>query len=105
MGHRGCFEPGVFNSAELIVFLDAPLWKYLFFILKRFVQNGLNPRSELPEYCPEYVGIFKAFKMAFIYQKVTSPLLLNLANELTPNQKIRFIKKRADSESFLATFP
>ena len=34
--------------------------------------------------------------MAFIYQKVTKPLLLKLANELTFHQKIVFIKKRSD---------
>jgi|SRR3989344_4310505 len=93
----------VFKSAELIIFLDIPLWECILGILKRFAQNGLKTRNDLPKNCPEYIGVFKAIKVAFIYQKVTRPLLLNLANELTLNQKIIFIKKRADCEGFFAS--
>lgn len=93
----------VFKSAELIVFLDIPLWKCILNILMRFAQNGLKTRSDLPENCPEYLGVVKAIKVAFIYQRVTRPLLFNLANELTLNQKIIFINKRSECEKFLAS--
>lgn len=88
----------VFKSADFIVFLDIPLWRCIFGILKRFIKTGLQTRSDLPDNCPEYIGVLKAIKIAFIYQKVTRPMLLALAKQLTLNQKIVFVKTRKDCE-------
>lgn len=62
----------VFKSAELIIILDIPLWACILGILKRFAQNGLKTRNDLPRNCPEYIGVFKAIKVAFllVYQSL-----------------------------------
>jgi adenylate kinase family enzyme len=64
------------DEAEEIYFLDIPTYRCIFNIVKRFVKNGFGTRKELPKNCPEYLGVFKAIKMALIFKKVTRPWLL-----------------------------
>ncbi|MBT3982811.1 MAG: hypothetical protein HOE90_15740 [Bacteriovoracaceae bacterium] len=45
-------------------------------IIFRFLQNGVGTRESLPANCPEYIGVFKAIRVAFIYQKKTLPMIL-----------------------------
>jgi adenylate kinase family enzyme len=93
----------VFKSADFIIFLDLPLWKCLLSIIKRFFQTGLKTRSDLPKNCPEYIGVLKALRIAFIYQRKTRLQLHKLSKQLTSNQKIIFVKARNDCEKVLAS--
>lgn len=68
----------VFEAADIIFFLDIPLYRCLINIIKRFFSNGFKTREFLPENCPEYIGVFKAIRIAFIYQRSTRPYLLNM---------------------------
>lgn len=80
-----------FHAADTVFFLDISLYRCLFNILKRFLSNGFKTRESLPENCPEYIGVFKAIRVAFLYQKKTRPLILNLI-EATPDKKILWVK-------------
>lgn len=80
-----------FLAADTIYFLDIPLYRCLFNIIKRFLDNGLKTRDSLPKNCPEYLGVFKAIKIAFLYQKQTRPYILGMI-ESNRNKKIIWIK-------------
>ena len=71
----------VFLAADTVFFLDIPLYRCVFNIVKRFFYNGFKTRESLPANCPEIFGVFKAIKIAFIYQKVTRPIILNVIAE------------------------
>lgn len=57
------------EKADVVIFLDLPLHRCIFNIIKRFLKNGLGTRPELPENCPEYIGVIKAIKVAFYFHK------------------------------------
>lgn len=59
----------VFLAAERVYFLDIPPWRCLINIIRRFAFNGIATREDLPKNCPEYVGVFKAIRIVFLYQK------------------------------------
>ena len=67
----------VFDAANQIIFLDLPLWRCLANIVKRFVKSPIGTRSQLPGGCPEWIGVWKAIKVAFLYQRVTRPQILS----------------------------
>ncbi len=71
----------VFEEADKVYFLDIPTHRCLINILKRFVKNGIGTRKELPESCPEYIGVFKAIRIVFIYNKLTRPWLMSEAKD------------------------
>lgn len=90
-----------FDAADTIFFIDMSLTRCLFNIVSRFLKNGIGTRNSLPENCPEYIGVFKAIKVAFYYNKNTRPWLISSieANvtsgeliESTPQKKIVWIK-------------
>jgi hypothetical protein len=68
------------NAADAIIFIDIPLYRCLFNILKRFLSNGFGTRECLPENCPEYIGVFKALQVALKYQKNTRPWIIDSIN-------------------------
>ncbi|MCA9487098.1 MAG: hypothetical protein KC548_05575 [Nanoarchaeota archaeon] len=80
------------KEADKVYFLDLPLYRCLINIVKRFIKNGLGTREGLPLNCPEYIGVIKAIKIAFLYEKVTKPWLLE---ELSSGKVIR-IKRHED---------
>ena len=81
----------LFEASDTIFFLDIPLYRCLVNILKRFLSNGFKTRESLPENCPEYIGVFKAIRIAFIYQKQTRPAILQMIQAF-PEKKIVWIK-------------
>lgn len=81
----------VFLAADVIYFLDIPLHICIKNILVRFLTNGLKTRESLPENCPEYLGVFKAIKITFVYQKKTRPIIIDLINE-HKEKKIIWVK-------------
>lgn len=81
----------LFEAADTVFFLDIPLYRCLGNIIKRFLSNGFKTRESLPENCPEYIGVFKAFRIAFIYQKNTRPAILQMIQSF-PKKKIIWIK-------------
>ncbi len=89
-----------FLAADTIFFLDMPLHRCLFNILRRFLANGLGTRDSLPANCPEYLGVFKAIRIAFIYQKSTRPHILELIAE-HKQKKVIWIKSYRDLEKTL----
>lgn len=82
----------IFLAADTIFFLDIPLYRCLINIVTRFIQNGFKTRESLPKDCPEYIGVFKAIKVAFLYQKHTRPALLQMINE-HPLKQVFWFKK------------
>ncbi|NCN40940.1 hypothetical protein GW916_06785 [bacterium] len=84
-----------FLAADTIYFLDIPLSRCLLNILKRFISNGFKTRIGLPPNCPEYIGVFKAIRVAFLYQRKTRPMLMSLENSL-PSKNIFWIKSYSD---------
>ena len=67
----------VLSAAERVYFLDIPTYKCIFNIVKRFLKNGLKTRRDLPNNCPEYIGVLKAIKIALIFKKVTRPWIIS----------------------------
>jgi len=65
------------READTIYFLDIPVYRCTFNVLKRFIKNGLGTRPDLPNNCPEYIGVTKSLKTHFIFHKVTRPFLLD----------------------------
>lgn len=84
-----------FKAADKIYFLDLPLYKCLFNIFKRFLANGPTTRDTLPPNCPEYIGVFKALKVAFAYQKKTRPFIIELIGEY-PEKEVVWIKNHSE---------
>ena len=80
-----------FRAADAVFFLDIPLYRCIFNILRRFFSGGLKTRESLPENCPEYIGVFKALRITFIYQMQTRPFILSLI-EANPQKKILWVK-------------
>jgi adenylate kinase family enzyme len=66
----------VFDAADTIVFLDLPLHRCLLNIVLRFAKNGIGTRDSLPEKCPEWIGVWKAIKISFVYHRNTRPEIL-----------------------------
>lgn len=64
------------KAADVVYFLNIPLYRCLINIISRFIKNGFQTREDLPSNCPEYIGVFKAIRIAFIYEKVTKPWVL-----------------------------
>ena len=64
------------EEADKVFFLDMPLHRCLLNIVKRFLKNGLGTREGLPSNCPEFIGVFKAIKIVFVFRKATRPWLL-----------------------------
>lgn len=94
----------VFQSADTIFFLDISLQRCLVNIVKRFIANGFKTRVSLPENCPEYIGFFKAVRIAFIYQKLTRPHLLNLIETNQNKKKIIKIKNHGEISGLTKSF-
>lgn len=92
-----------FQAADTIFFLDIPLQRCLINIVKRFISNGFRTRASLPENCPEYIGFFKAVRIAFVYQKLTRPYLLNLIESNQNKKKIIIIKNHDEIPNFTKT--
>jgi adenylate kinase family enzyme len=78
--HRDWIIDGVstqaFEKADLVIFLDVSLYRCICNIIVRFLKNGFKTREGLPERCPEYIGVIKAIKVTFRFQKNTRPKLL-----------------------------
>ena len=89
------------KAADTIVVLDLPLGVCLANIIKRFIKNGPGTRQGLPKQCPEIIGVFKALKLAFIYQRQTRPKILGLIEECPPSKKIVVIRARQEISSIL----
>jgi adenylate kinase family enzyme len=66
----------VFEEADKVYFLDIPAYRCVINIVKRFLENGFGTREEMPDGCPEFIGVWKAIRIVFIYGKVTRPWLL-----------------------------
>lgn len=64
------------QEADIVYFLNLPLHKCLLNITKRFLKNGFKTREDLPNNCPEYIGVLKAYKIAFIFEKKTKPWII-----------------------------
>lgn len=61
------------REAELVYFLNLPHHRCLLNIFIRFLSNGFKTRVDLPNNCPEYIGVFKAIKISFLYERLTKP--------------------------------
>jgi len=64
------------KEADVIYFLNIPLYRCLINIISRFLKNGPKTRKGLPSNCPEYIGVLKAIRIAFIFEKITKPWIL-----------------------------
>ena len=65
------------KEANMIYFLDIHPLRCALNVLFRFIKNGLGPRPELPNKCPEYIGFFKALKIICIFPRVSKPWLVD----------------------------
>jgi adenylate kinase family enzyme len=89
----------IFEAADTIFFLDIPLSKCLGNIIKRFTSNGFKTRESLPVNCPEYIGVFKAIHVAFLYQKHTRPVILQMIKS-SKGKKIYWIRDYRQLQSW-----
>ena len=71
----------VLNGADKVYFLNISVFQCVINIVKRFFKNGLGSRKDLPDNCPEYIGFLKAIKIAFIFNRMTRPWLLERKNK------------------------
>jgi len=74
----------VLKAADLVIFLDIPIYQCLVNILSRFWSNGFKTRQELPQNCPEYKGVLLALSLVLKFNRNTRPLFLRARRE---NQK------------------
>ena len=86
----------VFREASTVYFLDVPLPRCLLNIVKRFLLNGLKTREDLPPGCPEYVGVLKAIRVAFLYHRQTRPFIFKLI-ESHPEKEIIWVRNYRDA--------
>lgn len=66
----------VMQKADIIYFLDIPLYRCVFNILKRFCRYGLRVREHLPAHCPEYIGVWLALKIVFLFPQYSRPWIM-----------------------------
>jgi adenylate kinase family enzyme len=88
-----------FRAADIIYFLDIPLFRCPFNILSRFLKYGFKTREGLPPGCPEYIRVFKAIRVAILYQRQTRPFILKLIEE-HPEKEIIWIRSYSEIQPY-----
>ncbi len=68
------------KEADIVYFLNLPHYKCILNIIKRFLKNGFKTRNDLPPNCPEYLGVLKAIKISFLYEKTTKDWIVDNLN-------------------------
>ena len=80
-----------FAKADLILFIDGPLWRHYWWCTKRQIQSLWSPRKELPEGCDEVslAHTMKLYKTLWRVHKQMRPELLRIfARENNKNKVI-----------------
>jgi adenylate kinase family enzyme len=87
-----------FELAEIIIFVDFPIWRHQWWAFKRQVKSLWKTRSELPEGCSER-GIKKTLEMYKIIKRVHTDLIPKFKTYIENNNlqsKTLYIKNVED---------
>jgi adenylate kinase family enzyme len=87
-----------FQESDIIVFIDLPLWRHIWWGLKRQVINVWSPRSELPAGCNEVSPkhTLKLFKTMWKTHHGMRPELLRILAREALSNKVRPIRSLAE---------
>ena len=83
-----------FELADLVVFVDFPLWRHYWWCTKRQVKSIWRPRSELPNNCNEatFSHTFKLYKILWRVHKQIRPRLLEIFSRSEMTAKVQTVK-------------
>ncbi|MDD9900863.1 MAG: hypothetical protein OXT65_07785 [Alphaproteobacteria bacterium] len=59
----------VMAAADIVYFLDVPRYRCILNILRRFLRYGWKTRPDFPSDCPEYIGVLKALRIAWLFPR------------------------------------
>lgn len=92
-----------FAMADQIIFIDLPLWKHIFWFLKRQLLNLFSQREELPEGCSEanLEQTRKTLRTIRSAHKQMRPELLRILNRPENKSKTRILKSTKEIQDFL----
>lgn len=96
-----------FKAADLVVFIDFPIWRHYWWCTKRQVMSYWRPRSELPFGCSE-VGIIRTIKLYKTLWRVHTqirPRLLQIFALPEISSNIMHIKKLSEWEALYRAGP
>jgi len=65
------------QQSDITYFLDIPTYRCILNILLRFLKNPIGSRDELPNNCPEYIGVFKALKISVLFNRKSKIWILD----------------------------
>lgn len=83
-----------FQAADLVVFIDFPLWRHYWWCTKRQIQNLWSKRPELPEGCDEatLAHTMKLYKTLWRVHKLMRPELLRIFARKNLKDKIIYVR-------------
>ncbi|MFN3455030.1 MAG: hypothetical protein ACK41T_08735 [Pseudobdellovibrio sp.] len=83
--------------SDKIVFIDLPLWRHYFWLIKRQIKNLWTPRKELPEGCHElsYKHTKKLLRTVWQIHTKMRPELLRILSRKQYSCKLVVIKNKA----------
>ena len=87
-----------FRRADLVVFVDFPLWRHYWWCTKRQVKSLWRPRTELPEGCDEATLAYtwRLYKILWRVHTQIRPRLLVLFAEPAMRPKVRVVRTVRD---------
>lgn len=92
-----------FAVADQIVFIDLPLWRHVFWFLKRQLRNIFSQRPELPENCSEanLEQTRKTLRTIRSSHKQMRPELLRILSRPANKAKTTILRSSQDIKTFL----
>lgn len=91
-----------FNNADMIIFLDMPLWLCLWRVIIRRFKYSNKQRSDMGEECKEKID-WEFVKWIINYHKNKKQKLYKKLNQLSDEKRVYIIKNKKDKEELINT--
>ncbi|MDZ4394994.1 AAA family ATPase [Cypionkella sp.] len=104
-GHSRTYDSRA-ARADLLIWLDVPIWRRLWRVSKRTLLGRGRTRPDLPENCPEMLRKLPEF-YRFIWRSrhVSRDRIVRLLAEVRPDLPVVFLRNLAELRAYVATLP
>jgi hypothetical protein len=88
--------------ADLVIFIDLPIWQHYWWALQRHVRNIWQPREELPDGCNEltWAHTKKIFHSLWQVHKKMRPEMLRILARENLQGKVRHVRSEEQLNQF-----